>query len=274
SVREAVRRTPGIAAVSPSQESPDGAVATFTATPTTRPQDPATTATLRRLREQTLPRVAESTGMSTGVGGITASDEDFTRVVASKLPLFVAIVVLLSAGLLLIVFRSVVIPVKAAAMNLLSIGAALGVVTAIFQHGVGAGLLGVGTGPIEWFLPVLLFAIVFGLSMDYEIFLLSRVREEWQASGDASAAVARGLAGTGRVITAAASIMIVVFAAFALSDDRLVKLFGVGLASAILIDAVIIRCLLVPALMELFGRHAWWMPRRLERLVPRMAGAH
>lgn len=273
-VLDAVRQTPGIAAVGPPRQSPDGAVTTFTAAPTTGPQDPATTATLERLREQTLPRLEQSTGIRSGVGGITASDQDFTRVVADKLPLFVAIVVLLSAGLLLVVFRSVVIPVKAAAMNLLSIGAALGVVTAIFQDGVGAELLGVGTGPIEWFLPVLLFSIVFGLSMDYEIFLLSRVREEWQATGDASAAVARGLAGTGRVITAAASIMIVVFASFALSDDRLVKLFGIGLASAILIDAVVIRCLLVPALMELFGRRAWWMPKSLERLVPRMAGGH
>ena len=202
---------------------------------------------------------------------VDTSQEDFTRVIADKLALFVGMVVLLSALLLMAVFRSVFIPIKAAVMNLLSIGAALGVVTAIFQKGVGAGLLGVGTGPIESFFPVLLFAIVFGLSMDYEIFLVSRVHEEWEQSGDASGAVARGLATTGKVITAAASIMVVVFASFVLGDDRIIKLFGIGLASAILIDAVVIRCLLVPALMEIFGRRAWWLPAWLDRRVPRLA---
>jgi RND superfamily putative drug exporter len=158
-------------------------------------------------------------------------------------------VVLLSALLLLVVFRSVVIPVKAALMNLLSIGAALGFVTLIFQEGYGAGLLGIETGPIESFVPVMMFAIVFGLSMDYEVFLLSRVHEEWERTRNASDAVASGLQTTGRVITAAASIMILVFGAFAIADDRVIKLFGIGLASAIFLDAVVIRCLLVPAIM-------------------------
>jgi RND superfamily putative drug exporter len=191
--------------------------------------------------------------------------------VASKLPLFVGVVVLFSALLLLVVFRSVIIPIKAAFLNLLSIGAALGFVTLVFQDGHGSSLLGIGTGPIDSFVPVLMFAIVFGLSMDYEVFLISRVHEEWERTRDASASVARGLQTTGRVITAAASIMILVFASFALGDDRIIKLFGLGLASAVFFDAVIIRCLLVPALMEIFGRRAWWLPSWLDRRLPRLA---
>jgi RND superfamily putative drug exporter len=251
--------------------SPDGAVATITAYPTTGPQDAQTTDTLKRLRDDVLPPVERAANSNVEVGGFTASNEDFSRVVAGKLPLFIGVVVLLSALLLLVVFRSVVIPVKAALMNLLSIGAALGFVTLIFQEGHGASLLGIGTGPIESFVPVLMFAIVFGLSMDYEVFLISRVHEEWEASRDASMAVARGLQTTGRVITAAASIMIVVFGSFALGDDRVIKLFGIGLASAVFFDAVIIRCLLVPAIMELLGRAAWWLPPWLERRLPRVA---
>jgi putative drug exporter of the RND superfamily len=270
-IAAAVGRDPGILAVSPPQLSPDGSVATLSAVPRSGPQARATAATLNRLRDDVLPEARRATRVRTSVGGTTASQEDFTDVVASKLPLFVGVVVVLSALLLLAVFRSVLIPVKAAIMNLLSIGAALGVVTAVFQNGVGADLLGIGTGPIESFLPVLLFAIVFGLSMDYEIFLISRVHEEWERSGDASGSVARGLATTGKVITAAASIMVVVFASFALGDDRIIKLFGIGLASAILLDAVIIRCLLVPAIMELLGRRAWWLPPWLDRVVPRLA---
>jgi putative drug exporter of the RND superfamily len=251
--------------------SPDGAVATITAYPTTGPQDAETTDTLKQLRNVVVPQVERATGATVEVGGFTASNEDFSHVVAGKLPLFIGVVVLLSALLLLVVFRSVVIPIKAALMNLLSIGAALGFVTLIFQEGHGASLLGIGTGPIESFVPVLMFAIVFGLSMDYEVFLISRVHEEWEASGDASMAVARGLQTTGRVITAAASIMIVVFGSFALGDDRVIKLFGIGLASAVFFDAVIIRCLLVPAIMELLGRAAWWLPPWLERRLPRIA---
>ena len=237
--------------------------------PARRMRAPATRSS--RLRDDVVPRAEQATGATIEVGGFTASGEDFSSVVAGKLPLFVIVVVLLSALLLMAVFRSVIIPIKAAVMNLLSIGAALGFVTLIFQDGHGAGLLGIGTGPIESFVPVLMFAIVFGLSMDYEVFLISRVHEEWEKSGDASAAVARGLATTGRVITAAASIMIVVFGSFALGDDRVIKLFGIGLASAVFFDAVIIRCLLVPALMELFGRRAWWLPAWLDRILPRLA---
>ncbi|UTI63653.1 MMPL family transporter [Paraconexibacter antarcticus] len=257
--------------VAPYALSPDGAVATINAYPRTGPQDERTTTALKRVRNDVRPGLEQKTGATIEVGGYTAGAEDFSRVVASKLPLFVGVVVLLSALLLLVVFRSVVIPVKAAAMNLLSIGAALGFVTLIFQDGHGAGLLGIGTGPIESFVPVLMFAIVFGLSMDYEVFLISRVHEEWEQTGDASGSVAHGVQSTGKVITAAASIMVLVFASFALGDDRIIKLFGVGLASAVFFDAVIIRCLLVPALMEILGRHAWYLPAWLDRRMPRLA---
>ncbi|MEA2341168.1 MAG: hypothetical protein QOG11_1245 [Solirubrobacteraceae bacterium] len=270
-IATAARTDRGIASVSRPQLSKDGQVAIITAFPKTGPQDQATTDTLDRLRGDVLPPAEKASGATVEIGGLTASQEDFTQVVASKLPVFIGAVVLLSALLLLAVFRSVIIPVKAAVMNLLSIGAALGVVTLIFQEGVGAGLLGIGTGPIESFVPVMVFAIVFGLSMDYEIFLMSRIHEEWEHTGDPHQSVGRGLATTGKVITAAASIMIVVFASFALGDDRIIKLFGLGLASAVLLDALVIRCLLVPALMEIFGRRAWYMPAWLDRIIPRLA---
>jgi RND superfamily putative drug exporter len=267
----ALKRDRDFTFVAPPAISPDGRVATITAYPRTGPQDKATTDSLKRLRDDVVPGIERQTHARILVGGFTASSVDFSRVVASKLPLFVGVVVLLSALLLMVVFRSLIIPVKAAIMNLLSIGAALGFVTLVFQNGVGAGLLGIGTGPIESFVPVLMFAIVFGLSMDYEVFLISRVHEEWEKTRDASGAVASGLQTTGKVITAAASIMILVFASFALGQDRIIKLFGLGLASAVFFDAVIIRCLLVPALMEIFGRRAWWIPSWLDRRLPRVA---
>jgi RND superfamily putative drug exporter len=267
----ALKRDKDFTFVAPPAISPDGRVATVTAYPRTGPQDERTTETLKQLRDNVVPQLERSSNSTIEIGGFTASNEDFSSVVAGKLPLFVGVVVLLSALLLLVVFRSVVIPIKAAAMNLLSIGAALGFVTIIFQDGHGAGLLGIGTGPIESFVPVLMFAIVFGLSMDYEVFLISRVHEEWEKSHDASGAVGKGLQTTGRVITAAASIMVLVFASFALGDDRVIKEFGLGLASAVLFDAVIIRCLLVPAIMEVLGRRAWWMPHWMARRLPRLA---
>ena len=185
---------------------------------------------------------------------------DFTHVLASKLALFIAIVVLLAAVLLLVVFRSLVIPVQAAVMNLLSIGAALGVTVLIFQHGWLGDLFGVQPGPIEPWLPVMLFAIVFGLSMDYEVFLVSRIHEEWNRRRDASQAVVEGVASTGRVITAAATIMICVFLSFVFGDNRDIKLFGLSLASAVFLDAFVIRCLLLPAVLELLGRTTWLLP--------------
>jgi RND superfamily putative drug exporter len=257
--------------VAPPALSPDGAVATIVLFPKSGPQDAETTRLLDRLRDDMLPAVQRTTGAQVYVGGQVASQEDFTGVIAQKLPLFVGMVVLLSALLLMAVFRSVFIPIKAACMNLLSIGAALGFVTLVFQDGHFASALGVGSGPVESFVPVMLFAIVFGLSMDYEVFLMSRIHEEWLRTGDAALAVRNGIATTGRVITAAASIMIVVFASFALGGDRIITEFGLGLAVAVFLDALIIRCLLVPALMQLVGRHAWWFPSWLERKMPRVA---
>jgi RND superfamily putative drug exporter len=270
-VAQAAAGDPDVAVVTPPQLSPDAQVATIVLYAKTGPQDDATTQLLRRLRGERIPAVERATGARVFVGGATASQEDFTQVISDKLPLFVGIVVLLSALLLMAVFRSIFVPLKAAVMNLLSIGAALGFVTLVFQDGFLAGALSVGTGPIESFVPVMLFAIVFGLSMDYEMFLMSRMHEEWLRTGDASRAVRNGLATTGRVITAAAAIMIVVFVSFGLGPERVIKEFGLSLAMAVLLDAVVIRCLLVPAIMELAGLRAWWLPSWLDRRLPRVA---
>jgi RND superfamily putative drug exporter len=270
-VAQAIARDPDVAVVTPPQLSPDGRVATIVLFSKSGPQDAATTNLLHRLRDELTPPVERATGVRVFVGGATGGQEDFTQVIADKLPLFVGIVVLLSALLLMAVFRSIFVPLKAAVMNLLSIGAALGFLTLVFQDGLLADALSVGTGPVESFVPVMMFAIIFGLSMDYEVFLMSRIHEEWLRTNDASQAVRNGLATTGRVITAAAAIMIVVFGSFALGPERIIKEFGLGLAMAVLIDAVVIRCLLVPAIMELAGRHAWWLPSWLERRIPRLA---
>jgi RND superfamily putative drug exporter len=218
-----------------------------------------------------IPPIEQTSGSAIYVGGTTASQVDFSHVLSSKLPVFIAVVVALSALLLLIVFRSLVIPLQAAAMNLLSIGASLGIVQLIFQRGWLGGVFGVEAGPIDAFIPVFMFAIVFGLSMDYEVFLISRVHEEWKARGDASAAVREGLARTGRVITAAAAVMIAVFSAFALSGTRVLEMFGLGMASAVLLDAVVIRMILLPAVLELLGRRTWAFPGPLDRRLPRLA---
>jgi len=243
----------------------------FQAYPTSSPQSEQTTALLDHIRDDLVPPIEESTDTSLHVGGITAIFEDFGTAIAEKLPLFIGVVVLLSALLLMIVFRSILVPLKAIVMNLLSIGAAFGLIVAVFQWGWGASLIGVdGTGPIISFFPIFLFSIVFGLSMDYEVFLMSRIHEEWEHRKDATEAVTRGLALTGRVITAAAAIMVTVFASFMIGDDRIIKLFGLGLASAVFIDAVIIRSVLVPAIMQLFGEKAWWLPSWLDRILPRL----
>ncbi|MEU7010478.1 MMPL family transporter [Streptomyces sp. NPDC046332] len=265
-LRQALENTEGIAAASGPIPTQDGAVSTVIAFPESAPQAEATSELVDRLRSDVLPPVERSTGADLLVGGPTAATEDFAATVADRMPLFVAIVVGLSALLLLLVFRSVLIPVKAALLNLVSIGAALGVITLVFQH----GWFGVQPGPIEAFIPVMIFAIVFGLSMDYEVFLLSRIHEEWERTKDPQGAVREGLAATGKVITAAAAIMIVVFSAFVLSPDRMLQQFGLGLAVAILLDAVVIRCLIVPAVMQLLGRRAWWLPAPLERILPKV----
>ncbi|MEU3191682.1 MMPL family transporter [Streptomyces sp. NPDC006992] len=262
----ALRDTPGIAGSSGVIPTGDGEAATVLAYPKTAPQDEATTDLVHQLREEVLPGLSERTGADYLLGGATASVIDYSDTVASRMPLFVAIVVGLSMLLLAAVFRSLLIPLKAALLNLLSIGAALGAITLVFQN----GWLGEQAGPIEAYLPVMIFAIVFGLSMDYEVFLLSRMREEWLRTGDHTAAVREGLARTGAVVTAAGAIMIVVFGSFFLSDDRMLRQFGFGLAVAIFMDAVVIRCLLVPAVLRLLGPRAWWLPRPVERILPRL----
>jgi putative drug exporter of the RND superfamily len=270
-LRRRLSTEPGIAAVTPAALNPAKNTAVIQAYPTSSPQSEATTRLLKRLREDLVPPIAKRTATSIYIGGTTAIFEDFGQVLTEKLPLFIGVVVLLSALLLMAVFRSILVPLKAMVMNLLSIGAAFGIVVAVFQWGWLAGLIGLdGTGPIESFLPVFLFAIVFGLSMDYEVFLMSRIHEEWEGNHDATEAVTQGLALTGRVITAAAAIMVTVFASFMLGDDRVIKLFGLGLSAAVLIDAVVIRTVLVPAIMQLFGARAWWIPTRLDRILPRL----
>ncbi|GAA2428034.1 MMPL family transporter [Streptomyces macrosporus] len=263
-LRDVLAGTPGVAAVTPPIPTRDPSTATVIAFPESAPQDEETSELVAALRGDVLPPLEESTDARFLVGGPTAATEDFAATVEGRMPLFVALVVGLSALLLMLVFRSVAIPLKAAVLNLLSIGASLGAITLVFQH----GLLGPEPGPIEAFIPVMIFAIVFGLSMDYEVFLLSRIHEEWRNTGDPALAVREGLAHTGRVITAAAAIMIVVFAAFVLSPDRMLQQFGLGLAVAIALDAVVIRCLIVPAVMQLLGRRAWWLPRPLRRVLP------
>jgi RND superfamily putative drug exporter len=271
-IRTAVASRPGVASVAPPQTNPAGNTGVIQLYPTTSPQSAATTDLLRNLRDKVLPPVERATATTVYVGGSTAIFEDFGKVLSEKLPLFIGVVVALSALLLMAVFRSVLVPLKAMVMNLLSIGAAFGVVVAVFQWGWFGSLIGIDrTGPIESFLPVMLFAIVFGLSMDYEVFLMSRIHEEWERRDDASAAVTKGLAVTGRVITAAAAIMVTVFGSFMLGDDRVIKLFGLGLSAAVLIDAVVIRSVLVPAIMQLMGRRAWWIPAWLDRILPKLS---
>jgi putative drug exporter of the RND superfamily len=270
SLASAIARTRGVASVAPPKVNPAGDVATVTVYPRSSPQAYATTQLVERLRDRVVPPVEAATGARAYVGGVTAGSVDFAKTLGQKLPLFIGVVVLLSALLLLFVFRSLVIPLQAAVMNLLSIGAALGVIVAIFQWGWLGSLIGVQQGPIESFIPVMLFAIVFGLSMDYEVFLVSRIHERWTHTRDNSRAVAEGLALTGRVVTAAAAIMVCVFLSFMLGEDRVIKEFGLSLASAVFLDALVVRCLLLPAVLHLIGERTWAVPGRLDRLLPRL----
>jgi RND superfamily putative drug exporter len=269
-LRAAVESTPGIVAVTAPRIAPTGTVAVIEAYPSSAPQAVKTTNLVNHLRDDVLSRFDRQTGVHVLVGGFTAGSIDFSHVLGNKLPLFFGIVILLSALLLLLIFRSVVIPIQAAIMNLLTIGAALGVVVAVFQDGIGASVLGVQKGPIEAWVPVLMFAVVFGLSMDYEVFLISRVRERWVLRRDASAAVGDGIALTGRVITAAAAIMVCVFLSFTLGDERTLKEFGFGLAVAVFLDALVVRCMLLPAVLELLGPITWRLPRWLDTLLPQI----
>jgi len=270
-LQSSVTSTPGVAAASPVITSPSGETAVMRVYPTTSPQDEATTKLLHHLRSDVIPDATAGTGITTYVGGFAATTADFADLLAQRLPFFMAVVIGLSFLLLMIVFRSILVPLKAAIMNLLSIGAAYGVVIAIFQYGWGKGLVGVGKeGPIQAFLPMMMFAILFGLSMDYEVFLLSRIREEYLRSHDNSLAVADGLAATARVITAAAAIMCTFFLSFVLGNNIIIKLFGIGFAAAIFIDATLIRMVIVPSTMELLGDANWWLPRWLDRLLPHL----
>jgi putative drug exporter of the RND superfamily len=270
-IGDTLRSTPDVASVSSPRTSPEGLTATFSVYPRTSPQSTETSDLVNRLRDERLPSVERSTRTDVLIGGATAQAIDFSGVLAGKLPLFIGIVVGLSALLLLVVFRSAVIPIQGALMNLLSIGAALGVTVAIFQQGFMASLFGIQEGPIEPWLPVMLFAIVFGLSMDYEVFLVSRIHEEWMRRRNAKEAVGEGLAVTGRVITAAATIMICVFLSFVTGDDRGIKLFGLSLATAVFLDAFVVRSLLLPAVLYILDRHAWALPAWLERRLPNLA---
>jgi RND superfamily putative drug exporter len=269
-LRAAIAATPGVASVAPAKVNPAGDVVTITVYPSSSPQAYATTQLVERLRNNVIPPVAKATGTTVYVGGVTAGAVDFATTLGHKLPLFVGVVVLLSALLLMIVFRSLVIPLQAAVMNLLSIGASLGVIVAIFQWGWLGSVFGVQQGPIESFIPVMLFAIVFGLSMDYEVFLVSRMHERWTQTRQHPRAVAEGLALTGRVVTAAAAIMVCVFLSFVLGEDRIIKEFGLSLASAVFLDALVVRCLLLPATLHLVGSITWSMPSWLARLLPRL----
>jgi putative drug exporter of the RND superfamily len=269
-IGDALRGQDGIANVLPPQINEAGDTATMIAYPTTTPQDERTDDTVKRARDVTLPPIEQQTGAQVSIGGTTATNLDFSQTIRDKLPLFIGVVVGLSLLLLAVVFRSLFIPVKAGIFNLLSIAGAFGVVTFVFQDGNFASLFGDATGPIDSFLPILVFAVVFGLSMDYEVFLVSRMHEEWVHTKDARYAVRHGLAMTGRVVTAAAIIMIAVFGAFAIGNERALAMMGVGFASAIFIDAFIIRLLLLPAVMHLAGPAAWWMPSWIEKRLPHL----
>ncbi len=270
----AVAHTKGVVRVTAPVTIPgrDGApgVAIANAYPVGSPQAASTSSLLTTLRGQVVPRASAGSGVRVLIGGQTAIFADFSSVLSSKLPLFIGVVVLLSFLLLAAVFRSLVIPATAAVMNLLSAGAAFGVITAVFQLGWFSSLLGIQPGPIEAFIPVMMFAILFGLSMDYEVFLVARIYEEWHKTRDNQLAVTRGLASTGRTITAAATIMVLVFASFILGGQVIIEMFGLGLASAVLIDAVIVRSILVPGLMLILGKANWWLPRSLDRVLPHL----
>ncbi|HEU4911080.1 MAG TPA: MMPL family transporter [Actinomycetes bacterium] len=270
-VVSAVRSTDGVAAVTEPTLNEAGDAAVITVVPTAGPQAPETEALVEELRASALPSATAGTGLDVHVGGVTAVSIDTTDNIAKRIPLLIGGVVLLSMLLLLVTFRSIAIPLKAAVMNLLSVAAAYGVVALVLQGGWAGQLIGIDTPtPLPAFVPVLMFAVLFGLSMDYEVFLLSRMREAWLRTGDNERAVLEGLASTGRVITAAAAIMVAVFAAFVPSPDVVLKVIGVGMASAIFIDATVVRMLLVPAVMHLLGRRNWWLPEWLGARLPQL----
>ncbi|NUL04403.1 MMPL family transporter [Streptomyces lunaelactis] len=267
--QKALTNVPGAATITPLKPTQDGDVLVATAYSKQAPQDEDTTQLVNRLVDDTLPEAVSGTAAKGYVTGTTAAQVDFLDIVSERLPLIILVVIGLAFIIILIVFRGLLVAVKAAVLNVLSIAASYGVVVAVFQWGWGGPALGVsGDVPIESYVPMMMFAIVFGLSMDYEIFLLSRVREAWLRTGDSKASVAHALEITARVITCAALIMVSVFAAFIISDNIVVKMLGLGLAVSVLIDATVVRLLLVPAVMTLLGSAAWWLPRWLDRILP------
>lgn len=271
-LRTDLQKTPGVASVTQPLVNSSGTAAVFTLVATTAPSSRSTEDLVNHLRDAVIPSATKGQGMTADVGGTTAGYIDLASRISQKLPLVIGVVLLLSFILLTLAFRSLLVPLKAVTMNLLSIGAAFGIVTFVFRHHWSATLVGLdGSVPIVSFVPLMMFAILFGLSMDYEVFLMTHTRERWQATGDPHEAVVDGLAGTARVITSAALIMVSVFCAFVINGDPNVKQFGVGMAAAVAVDATIIRCALVPAVMTLLGRTGWWMPSWLDRSLPHLS---
>ncbi|RRQ88496.1 MMPL family transporter [Streptomyces griseofuscus] len=272
-VTDALRATHGVAAFTPVRASPDGSILVTTLTPATGPQDAATGTLLDTLSDRTLPVALHGTGARAYLTGTVAGQADFRATIGERLPLVIGIVLVLAFLLLLVVFRSLVIPLKAVVLNLLTTAASYGVLVAVFQWGWGDALLGLSEPvPIESYVPMMMFAIVFGLSMDYEIFLLSRIAEAWHRTGDNRLAVGEGLSATARVISAAALIMTAVFLSFTASPTVVVKMLALGLAISVIVDATVVRLVLVPSAMFLMGRTNWWIPRRLDGLLPRVRG--
>ncbi|MCC9305749.1 MMPL family transporter [Kitasatospora sp. RB6PN24] len=271
SLTSALRQSQGVASVSPAQLASDGRHARWQVFPTTAPSDPATTALVHRLRATTLPTATAGSGQVLHVGGVPAAQADLNDRIASRMPLIIGFVLTVAALLLLLAFRSPLVAAKAALMNLLAVGASYGILTAVFQRGHGAHLIGLhGAVPIPGYVPLLMFAVLFGLSMDYEVFLLSAIRESYLQHGDNRQAVVTGLGRTGRIITSAALIMVSVFLSYLLNDDPVVKMFGIGLAGAVMLDATVVRGILVPATMALLGNGNWWLPRRLDQILPHL----
>jgi RND superfamily putative drug exporter len=266
-----LKSVPGVAEVGPVLTNSAGTVGFFKVIPTTSPQDAKTATLIATIRDTYIPAATTTSHTQIFVGGLTAIFVDFATVLTSKLPLFVGVIVLLGCLLLMVAFRSVLIPLVAAVMNLFAVGASFGLVVAVFQWGWGASLLKAGTGPVESFLPIIMIAILFGLSMDYQVFLVSRMHEEYLNTNDNEEAIIRGQANTGRVISAAALVMICVFLSFAIGGERIIAEFGIGLGGAVLIDAFVIRTVLVPSLMHFVGKANWWIPPWLDRLVPHVA---
>ncbi len=270
-VADAVKATDGVVFVSPVIAPPGTHVAFVQVIPATGPQDIKTSDLIKKLRKEVIPAALASSKTEIHVGGITAIFDDFASVIGSKIPLFILVIVLLGCLLLMLAFRSVVIPLTAGAMNLAAAAASFGIVVAMFQWGWGQKILNVGAGPVESFLPVIMLAILFGLSMDYQVFLVSRMHEEWVKTGDNEKSVTTGQAETGRIITSAALIMITVFASFMFGGEKIIKEFGLGLAAAVFIDAFILRTILVPALMHIFGKANWWLPKSIDKVLPRVS---